>query len=886
VSPVAGSNHRHGGSSDGRGGSVIPRPGLFSLLSEAGRVVLVCAPPGSGKTMLLRSWITETGLAENSAWVSVEREDPDPQAFWLSVADSLRRTYAGSQLVRDLTAAPDLDGWTIVARLVDDLGALDEKLWLVVDDLHELRSEDALRQLALLVRDAPAQLRFVLLSRRDLPLGLHRLRLDGEVTELRAHDLRFTTDESRALLERSGVRLSDGALESLVGTTEGWAAGIRLAALSMTRHPDPEHFAAAFGGQERSIAEYLFAEVLQRQPEEVSRLLLRTSILERVNGRLADHLTGGADSAGILSGLEEAGAFVVALGPEREWFRYHHLFRDLLSLELRRTAADELGVLHLAAAEWHAERGDPIEAILHAQAAEQWDLASQLLIVHWFGLYLDGRQPVAKQLISAFPASTVNANAELAALAAFNEWAQGSVIEAERYLTMAQRGSAAVPDDRQERFQVALSVVRLSLATARNDVQAVAEEVQRLIDPTTQAMTPWRGTDLYALAQADIGIAQILTGQLQAAELQLERALTEARRVHRPVLESQILAHWALVALAWSLSIGEQRARDAIEVARTHGWEGRDSAAFASLIMSIAMLLRGRLEEAEQWLAKSERGIVPGGPPTTALLFHGTRALLEFARGRHEEALAAYRAYEWAEELVVTRHLVALRFRSDRLTMMIRLGQFEEAQQALDNMAQDLRDAAEMRVALATLRLAQGDPEKAAAALAPVLDGTTPPDFLRGQIQALLLEASARHAMGDSEAASHALEHALDLAEPDGLLLPFLLVPVGELLERHRATRTTHASLIADVATLTSGASPPTRPNAQVVLYEPLSETELRVLRYLPTNLQAREIAGELFVSVNTIRTHMRHLYAKLGVHNRGEAVEQARILGLLSRSR
>ena len=366
--------------------------------------------------MLLRSWITETGRAEKAAWVSVEREDPDPQAFWLSVADSLRRTCAGSKLVRDLMAAPDLDGWTIVERLVDDLGALDEKLWLVVDDLHELHAEDALRQLALLVRDAPAQLRFVLLTRRDLPLGLHRLRLDGEVTELRADDLRFTTDESRALLERSGVRLSDGALEGLVGTTEGWAAGIRLAALSMARHPDPEHFATAFGGRERSIAEYLFAEVLQRQPEEVSRLLLRTSILERVSGPLADHLTGGTNAAGALCELEEAGAFVVALGPEREWFRYHHLFRDLLSLELRRTAPDELGALHLAAAEWHAERGDPIEAIRHAQAAEEWDLASQLLIVHWFGLYLDGQQPIAKQLISAFPASTVNANAELAAL--------------------------------------------------------------------------------------------------------------------------------------------------------------------------------------------------------------------------------------------------------------------------------------------------------------------------------------------------------------------------------------------------------------------------------------------------------------------------------------
>jgi LuxR family maltose regulon positive regulatory protein len=873
-------------SAEARNGSVITRPGLFSLLGEAGRVVLVCAPPGSGKTVLLRSWITETGVAENAAVVSIEREDPDPQAFWLSVADSLRRTRAGSQLVRDLTAAPDLDGWTIVERLVGDLGALDEPLWLVVDDLHELQTEDAVRQLALFVRDAPAKLRFVLSTRRDLPLGLHRLRLNGEVTELRVDDLRFTTDESRALLEQSGVRLSDSALESLVDTTEGWAAGLRLAALSMARHPDPEHFATAFGGHERSIAEYLFAEVLERQPEEVSRLLLRTSILARVSGPLADHLTGGTDAAGMLSELEEAGAFVVALGPGHEWFRYHRLFKDLLSLELRRTAPDEIGVLHRAAAEWHAERGDPIEAIRHAQAAADWSLAAELLIVHWFGLYLDGRQSVARQLIALFPDSVVAADAELAALAAFNEWAEGSVIEAERYLAMAQRGSAAVPNDRQPRFQAALSIVRLSLATARNDLDAVAKEVQRLIDPTTQAVTPWHGTDLYAFAQASIGIAQIWTEQLEAAESQLERALAEARHVHRPVLESQILAHWALVALGSTLSGAEQRARDAIEVARAHGWEGKDSAAVASLIISIAMVLRGRLEEAEQWLVRAEIGIGPGRPPTTASLCHGTRALLEFACGRHERALAAYRACEWEEGLLVTRRVQALRVRSNVLILMIRLGQIDEVQQAFENMEYELRDTAEMRTALATLRLAQGDPEGATAALASVVDGATPPYFRQGHIQSLLLEATARHAMGESEAASSALEHALDLAEPDGLLLPFLLVPMGELLDRHRLSHTAHASLIAEVTILSAGRTLPSpRSSNHGVVEEPLSETELRVLRYLPTNLQAQEIASELFVSVNTVRTHMRHIYSKLGVHSRGEAVEQARALGQLSPS-
>lgn len=878
--------HGQQASSDRRSGSVIPRPGLFRRLNEAGRVVHVCAPPGSGKTVLLRSWISESGIAGSAAWVSVDPKDNDPQAFWLAVADALRRTHAGSRLVRDLTAAPDLDGWRIVERLVSHLGSLDEPLWLVIDDLHELSLEEAVAQLALLLQSAPAQFRIVLLTRRDLPLGFHRLRLDGDVTDLRVNDLRFTIDEARALIERSDVRISESALEALVSSTEGWAAGLRLAALSMSRHQDPERFATAFGGHEQSVAEYLFAEVLQRQPADVSRLLLCTSLLERVSGPLADHLTGSTGSAQILSDLEEAGAFVVALGPDRVWFRYHHLFRDLLSLELRRTAPDEPAALHRAAAEWHAERGDPIEAIRHAQAAEQWDLATELLITHWFRLYLDGRHPVARQLISAFPASLVEANAELAVLAAFNEWAGGSMAEAERFLTMSLRAAAAVPGDRQERFRVALCVVQLSLATARNDVAAVAEEVERLIGPSTESVAPWHRNDLYALAQADIGIAQVLTGQHDAADRQLERALAEARRVDRHVLECQVLAHWALVAVARSPSIAEQRAVDAIEVAREHGWEDQDAAAVASLVIAVVMLLRGRFDEADSWLCRAEMRIVPGGQLTAASLCHGTRALLNFACGKHDQAMAAFHAEEWGEDLLVRRHLQAMRVRLDRLTMLTRIGKSDEAQQALESMDHTMRNTGEMRMALATVKLAQGRPDQAVATLAGVIDGTTPPGSIRCEIQALLLEATARDALGDAAAASSALERALDLAEPDGLLLPFLLVPVDDLLERHRRSRTTHASLIAEVTILSSGRSlhgpRSTQPD---LVTDPLSEAELRVLRFLPTNLQAQEIAGEIFVSVNTVRTHMRHLYAKLDVHTRGEAVEQARVRGLLSPS-
>ena len=209
-----------------------------------------------------------------------------------------------------------------------------KRIWLVIDDLHELCSDDVFRQLELLLMRAPAELRFVLVSRRELHLGLHRLRLEGELTEIRAADLRFSLDESRALFESAGVQLSESGVALLAERTEGWAAGLRLAALSLAGHHDPERFAAAFAGSERTVAEYLVAEVLDRQPEQVRRLLLRTSVLERVSGPLADLLTGGSDGQRVLQELEEAGAFVVSLDPRRSWFRYHPLFADLLQLEL------------------------------------------------------------------------------------------------------------------------------------------------------------------------------------------------------------------------------------------------------------------------------------------------------------------------------------------------------------------------------------------------------------------------------------------------------------------------------------------------------------------------------------------------------------------------
>jgi LuxR family transcriptional regulator, maltose regulon positive regulatory protein len=358
---------------------------------------------------------------------------------------------------------------------------------------------------------APPALRFVFATRHDLRLGLHRLRLEGELTEIRAADLRFSLAEARALFHATGVELPADALARLHGRTEGWAAGLRLAALSLAGHPDPQQFAAEFSGTDRRVAEFLLAEVLDRQSEEVRRLLLRTSMLERVSGPLADVLTGRSGGERILQDLERAGAFVVSLDARRSWFRYHRLFADLLQLELRRTEPNERAALLGAAARWLAEHGHSVEAIRQAQAAEDWAMAARLLSDHWLDLYLSGRGATLVELLGRFPCRVVAASPELTAVQAAGDLIRGALEDARRHLALATGALAAVSADRRGRVQVMLAVLRLFLARRFVDFPVVAEEARRLLALTQAADTACLGLgeDLRAAALISLGLAEL-----------------------------------------------------------------------------------------------------------------------------------------------------------------------------------------------------------------------------------------------------------------------------------------------------------------------------------------------------------------------------------------
>jgi LuxR family maltose regulon positive regulatory protein len=875
---------------------MVSRHALFGRLRTAERVAEVAAPAGSGKTVLLRSWIGESGLAGRTAWAAVQGGERDPQRFWIAVVDALRGTDAASALVRPLTAAPDLDGWAITERLLKDLAQLEDRVWLVIDDVHELASTEALRQLELLVLRAPPQLRFVLATRHDLRLGLHRLRLAGELTEIRAADLRFSLDETRALFETAGVELPDAVLAMLHARAEGWAAGLRLAVLSLSGHPDPERFAVEFSGSERTVADYLLAEVLDRQNEEVRRLLLRTSVLERVSGELANLLTGDSGGERVLQELERAGAFVVSLDAGRSWFRYHQLFADLLQLELRRTAPGELPALHSMAAGWFAGHGYPAEAIRHAQAAQDWDLAARLLADHWLGLGLNGQGATGHALLAAFPAGVVAVDAELTALMAVDELSWGSPEKAERYLAQAAQwfegseGAVPVPAERRWRLQVLLAIVRLWLARQRGDLPAVVEEADRLLVPAEAREAAQFGLDddLRALAVINLGIAETWAGQLEDADRHLEQGVALARRIGRPYLELTGLAHGALVATWRSYALGERRSRRAIELARRHGWAEEQAAGVAYALLGGALAGQGRLAEAEPWLERAARTLRTEAEPAAAMSLHYYRGLLELAQGRNEEALADFQAAERLTGTLITPHTLTMPTRARILQTLVPLGETGRAEAAPAGPGEQVRGDVEMRAALASLRLARHDPQAAATALAPVLDGSVSrvgvhPSW---QVEASLLEAIARDALGDQDAAGRALERALDLAEPGRLLIPFLFHPAPGLLKRHSRQHASHAALIGQILNQLAGTNKPSSPPAAPAgLLEPISVSETRVLRYLPTNLRVPEIAGQLTLSVNTVRTHIRHLYEKLGVHSRTEAVERSRALGLLAPS-
>jgi LuxR family transcriptional regulator, maltose regulon positive regulatory protein len=773
----------------------------------------------------------------------------------------------------------------MVDRVLAELGSVRGDITLVMDDLHELNSPEALAQLTGLLTNLPPHAHAILATRRDLRLRLHQLRLAGELADIRGTDLRFTERETRELLNASGIMLSGAGAALLHQRTEGWAAGLRLAALSLAGHPDPERFVAEFSGSDRTVAEYLLAEMLERQPAEVQDLLLRTCLLDRVSAELADLMTGRPGSERILLDLEDANAFVMSLDPGRIWFRYHHLLEDFLRLELRRTRPEDVPALHRRAAAWLSEHDQVADAVRHTQAAGDWPGAARLLADHSVSLALDGQAQTIQALLRAFPAG--GDDPELALAHATVDLLQGRLDEAAVQLSVAERYAETASSDRQRRLRVAIASLRLSLGRRRGHLADVIEQARFLASwsPGGPDEDIALGSDLRAVALMDLGTAEAWSLGLPDAERHLQEGAALAREIGRPYLEVSCLAQLGFASKVQSFAITQQRCREAITLAERHGWGTESILAPALLTLAGTMVWTGEPDESERWLDRAARALQTDTGPDVGLLFHHTTAILHACRGRHLETLLEFTAADRLQSQLKGPHALANQVTGWMLATQARLGMLGEARDALATLADERARSGEIRNAYTVICLAEGQPARALAAAQDVLDGTAAVIGYVTVVEAQLLAGLAHQALGDQRAARQAAERALALAEPDRLVLPFMMTGSRELLEALPRHETAHASLLADILDIMRGSSPAAKDHSAPQAEE-LSPGELRVLRFLPTNLSRQQIAGELSVSANTVSTHIRSIYAKLQVGDRSSAVQRARDLRLLAVSR
>jgi LuxR family maltose regulon positive regulatory protein len=870
---------------------LLDRDALVQMLDRAvaKRVTVISAPPGSGKTSLLRAWVDRSADHRRVAFVSVERDQHNAERFWSAVLDAIRSPGRPIDPDTQPAASAGLEGDEVVDRVLLEVAEQGEPVVLIIDDLHELRSADALTQLEHLLAVLPSSARVVMSSRRDPPIRLHQLRLADEIAEIRAGDLRFSERETRELLATADVGLSDAGVAALYRRTEGWAAGLRLAAISLSRHPEPERFVAEFSGTDRAIAEYLMAEMLERQPREVQSMLLRTSVVDRMNGELADLLAGRAGSEQMLLELEEANAFVVSLDAQRTRFRYHQLLADFLRLELRRTSADEVPDLHRRAARWFADHGDVVDAVRHRLAAGDWTDATRLVADHSFRWVLDGEAGAIGAVLQEFPEGALADHPDLALAHAATEVNQGRLEEAAAHLALAESHVQSAPPARRRRLAVAIAALRLALARRSGQFTEVIEQVN-LLDASTADESNDQiamGNELRAVALLNLGIVETWSGRLAEAERHLSEGAAIAQTIGRPYLEIACRAHQGFPSRLVSVATARERGRQAVALAERHGMGERPILAPALGAVGGMAIWMGEFDEGERWLRRAWEVAEPQIDPPAAVFLHLATGMLHAGRLRHQSALEEFTAAAQAQSLLTGVHALAPRITGWLAATQARLGTPDEARATLSGFSAEHERMGFIYNARAVICMADGDPAAALDVLREVPDSAPPFGPAFTLVETHLLAGTAHLTLGDRNAAAAAAEAALAAAEPDRLMFPFAMTEAAELLDALPRHETAHGALLADVVDLLRGGSPSsTSDRERLPQPEELSPSELRVLRYLPTNLTRPEIARELYVSVNTINTHIRNIYSKLGARDRSSAVGHARELRLLSTGR
>jgi LuxR family maltose regulon positive regulatory protein len=859
--------------------AMVRRGRLLDALDAAVKrpLTLLAAPPGAGKTALLASWIGARRAPGPVAWLSVDPADAERRRFWRAVLEALTRAGAGEP-IDALVAHPQERVELLVRALAGALADRTEPIVLVLDDFHEV-AESVHAGVDLLLRHPPPGLRVVIATRADPPLHLGRLRLQAQLAEIRAPELALTLSETTEMLGALDVSIGSKHVRRLWDHTEGWVGALRLASMTLREHPEPERFVDDFAGDDRAVSDYLLSEVMSSLSPDERCFLLRTSIVGVLNGDLANALTGRTDGQRRLAELARGGALLAPLDRRGEWYRYHALFGELLRAEMRSEWPDQMSELHRRAATWLSGHGEDARALLHAVDGEDWDLAARLAGERWVDLLIRGEIGALMPLIERLPPRRAATDPELTLAWAAALLDRGDEGTAEIQLRRAEAAAEGIAPERRARFDASLAAVRLYVARLRGDLRT-ALAAGRTLDAQGGLGEGAIEVDLRALALANLGIAELWACRVESSRRHLERSLGAAAESGREWIVLIALGHLAIEAvMEHDYPRAGRHAREAIAVAERHGWERSWPSGAAFVALGAAQYLWDRLDDAARSLERAHEALAGSRErPLRAMLALVRAAVLNCA-GDPQTAMAVLGA--GAEQLrgwPVAQQL-AEQFVVMEALLRSQLGNRDEAERLLERAS----PSAAISVALAQLRLARGEPEAARAEL----EGWSAEfehDRSPTSIQGSLVEALALDALADHDGAAAALELALDHAEPGGLRR----LPIGfgrsvqPLLRRQLRRGTEHRALVGELLDALDDTSGEPRPPSPIMI-EPLSPRERTVLRYLPTMMSNQEIASELCVSVNTVKTHLKAIYRKLDVPDRREAVRRGRTLELLA---
>lgn len=925
----------------------VSRPRLMGYLDQGltRKLTLVSAPAGFGKSTLLSQWIALRALPV--AWISLDEADNDPVRFLTYLVAALQSVQPGiGREILTTLQSPQPQPQPVepvLTALVNQLADTSDAVVLVLDDYHLIESRPVHEAVAFLLEYLPPQAHLILSSRADppLPLPLARLRGRGQLVELRASDLRFTVGEAAEFLHRlSEPELSADAVAALAARTEGWIAGLQMAAVSLHGREDVEGFVRDFTGSNRYILDYLMDEVLRRQPREVQDFLLKTAILGRLSGSLCDAVVGGPHSepgAQILEKLVRANLFVVPLDEGRHWYRYHRLFADLLQEQLRREWPELVPELHRRASGWFERQGLPAEAIDHALSAEDFERAARLIDQHAEVALGRGEGATLSRWVEALPNDLVRCRPRLALSHAVALFISGRLHEAERRLDEAEAalapeaglpgepstGDAAPPEDRRaagERGMIA--AIRALTASSRLDPADIIRLAHQALENLPQADSMWRG-----IATMALGGAWLLKGDWSAARTICEETLTTARRAGNAWL---VLASSAGLA---SIARARGHLRETADYCRRQLKQAEEEngmpAARAAWMYTLSNVLceQNELESALDYAMRSCELSEPTG--SVSILAASYRSLVRglFARG---EMAAAEEAMGRLESLLGSRDLspmIADYATEWKVRLLLARGELSAAAQLLADRGVTaegeitIADSASHR-SLARLLIAQGKREEAVRLLDRLLEGAKPAGMVRETIETLALRAMALYEWGHPSRALADLERALSLAEPEGYVrilvnegLPMSILLheamaqgihpeyAGRLLAAFSASCQPSAvscqpsavshqlSAVSHQLSAISHQAPgadDTHHSSLIThrsLAEPLSEREMEVLLLVADGLSNEEITRRLVLALPTVKWHTSNIYGKLGVGSRTQAVAKARALGLLPAS-